>query len=58
MNIALKEASETEYWLELLHEGGYICDSDFVSHYSDCKEILRILTSIVRTTFSNLKSQN
>ena len=52
MNIALKEASETQYWLELLHETDYISDSEFLSIHSDCTEILKILTSIVKTSFS------
>ncbi|MBR6419511.1 MAG: four helix bundle protein [Oscillospiraceae bacterium] len=47
-NIALKEACETEYWLELLHESGYLSDSDFAGIYSDCKELIRILTAITR----------
>ena len=49
MNIALKECSETEYWLELLHESGYIANEQFESIYSDCKEILKILMSITKT---------
>ena len=51
--IALKETSETEYWLELLHESGFINDTYFDSIYSDCKEIIRILTSITKTQKSN-----
>lgn len=51
MNIALKEASETEYWLELLHESEYLSTQEYDSIYSDCKELLKILTSIVKTTF-------
>jgi four helix bundle protein len=50
MNIALKESSETEYWLEILHETDYLSDSEFTSIYSDSKEILKILTSIVKTS--------
>ena len=49
MNIALKEASETEYWLELLHESEFITDNQFESIYADCKELLKILTSITKT---------
>ncbi len=49
MNIALKEASEAEYWLELLHESGYIDDMAFQSIYDECKELLKILTSIVKS---------
>ncbi len=36
INIALKEASETEYWLELLHETDYIQKHEFESIYADC----------------------
>ena len=49
MNIALKECSETEYWLELLHESGYITEEQFESIYVDCKELLKILISITKT---------
>ncbi len=49
MNIALKEASETEYWLELLHESNYIEEKDFLSIYPDCQELLKILMSITKT---------
>jgi len=50
MNIALKESSETEYWLELLHETDYLSDNEFESVYADSKEILKILMSIVKTS--------
>ena len=53
MNIALKEASETEYWLELLHETEYLTDNQYNSVINDCVELIRILTSIVKTTFTN-----
>lgn len=47
--ISLKEASETEYWLELLHESGYIDDNSFNSIYADCKELVKLLTAITKT---------
>ena len=50
MNIALKEVCETEYWLELLHQTDYINRTEFDSIYKDCKEITKILMSIVKTT--------
>jgi len=50
MNIALKEASETEYWLEILYETGYLDDKQFRSIYTDCQELLKILYSIVKTS--------
>ena len=49
MNISLKEASETEYWLELLHEGGYIEEKPFVSIYADCQELIKILVTITKS---------
>ena len=48
MCIALKEASETSYWLELLHESGILDDKSFDSIYSDCTEIIKLLTSITK----------
>ena len=49
MNIALKESSETEYWLELLHESNYLTDDHFESIYSDCQEIIKLLMAITKT---------
>lgn len=49
MNIALKEASETEYWLELLSESGYLSVYEFDSIYADCQELLKLLMSITKT---------
>lgn len=53
MNIALKECSETEYWLELLHESEFISKEQFESIYSDCEEIIKILVSITKTQKNN-----
>ncbi|MBR5087280.1 MAG: four helix bundle protein [Muribaculaceae bacterium] len=53
MNIALKEASETEYWLELMQESEYISYNQGEETLNDCRELLRILTAIVKTTFDN-----
>ena len=50
MNIALKEASETEYWLELLNETEYISKESFDSIISDNVEIIKILTTIVKNS--------
>ena len=49
LNIALKEADETLYWLELLYESDYIEQSAFDSIFADCEEILKLLTSITKT---------
>ncbi|ACH37373.1 protein of unknown function TIGR02436 [Citrifermentans bemidjiense Bem] len=48
--IALKEANETEYWLELLHQSNYLEDKNYQSISSDSKCLLRLLTSIIKTT--------
>ena len=50
MNIALKEASETEYWLELLHESEYISNESYDSIINDNIEIIKILTKIVKNS--------
>ena len=49
MNIALKECDETEYWLELLYESGYISEKAFCDIHGDCEEILKILVAITKT---------
>lgn len=49
MNISLKEISETEYWLELLHESEYIEKEHFESIYQDCQELIKLLVSITKT---------
>ena len=49
MNIALKEASETEYWLELLYETNYLTEQQYRSIYPDCQELLKILMSITKS---------
>jgi len=53
LSIALKEANETEYWLELLNQSGYLEPKVFGSIYKDCKELLRLLTSIIKTSKQN-----
>ena len=56
MSIALKEASETEYWLELLHDTDYLTDDQFVSIYQDNLELKKLLSSITYTTSQKLKN--
>jgi four helix bundle protein len=55
MNIALKEANETGYWLMLLKDSEYISQIEFNSIYQNCNELISLLVSIVRTTKQNLK---
>ena len=50
MSIALKEARETEYWLELLFETDYLNESEYASIRQDCSEVAKLLTAIVKTS--------
>ena len=53
LNIALKEASETDYWLDIIHTAEYFTDEEFKSLKTDNDELLRLLTSIIKTTRNN-----
>ena len=50
MSIALKEAVETNYWLRLLQASEYLSDAEFTSIHTDCIEIEKMLTAIVKTS--------
>ena len=50
INIALKEAAETEYWLRLLRATDYLEEKEFRSIYSDCEQVKKLLVAIVKTT--------
>lgn len=58
MNISLKEARETEYWIELLIETGYLDKSINGKYLKDSKELCKILNSIVKTTKNSLTRKN
>ena len=49
MSIAYKEADESDYWLNLLHDNGYLNDEQFNSLNKDIDRILKVLASIVKT---------
>ncbi|MBR2146240.1 MAG: four helix bundle protein [Muribaculaceae bacterium] len=51
--ISLKECAETRYWLELLYKTDYLTDIEFTSIDNDCTELMKLLTSIVKTTREN-----
>lgn len=53
MSISLKEASETKYWLELLHETEYITDTQFDSLLDDNTKLIGTLVNIINTTKKN-----
>ena len=50
LNISLKESYETEYWIELLYETGYLNEQQFQSIMSDNKEITATLVKIIKTS--------
>ncbi|MBA3693555.1 MAG: four helix bundle protein, partial [Acidobacteria bacterium] len=50
MSIALKEANETDYWLNLLKDTGYLTEKMFQSISDDCLELIKILVATVKTT--------
>ena len=54
MSIASKEARETFYWLRLLNESDWY-NVDLETHISECNELVKILTKIVKTSQENLK---
>lgn len=57
MYIAFKECAETQYWLDLLLDD-YINQSEYNSIKSDCDELIKMLTSITKTTRSSLLITN
>ena len=49
MSIALKETAETKYWLRLLQATDYLTEKEYLSINSDCVEIEKMLTSIIKS---------
>ena len=58
LSIALKEADETAYWLELLTESKTIEQNISSSLFSELNEIISLLTSIIKTTKNNINKKN
>jgi len=54
----LKEADETDYWLNLLKDSGYIEQNVFESMISDLDEIGKLLTSIIKTNKKKFETEN
>jgi four helix bundle protein len=55
LSIALKEANETEYWIDLLKDTGYINSQMHISLKNDCEEVIKILTASIKTSKASLK---
>jgi four helix bundle protein len=51
--IALKEANETDYWIELLYQSGYIEENSYQSIHRDINELISLLVAIVKKTKQN-----
>lgn len=49
LSIAQKEAGETIYWLDLLHESDFLKHNEYDSVYSDAEELIKLLTSSIKT---------
>ena len=56
MAVALKEANETAYWLELLATTGYISKEGYATLYLEVRELLKLLTAIIRSTRARSRS--
>ena len=54
LSIALKEASETEYWIDALYQSKYLTVKQYDSIKADCIELIKLLTSIIKTSKANL----
>ncbi len=57
LNISLKEANETEYWLELLYKSEYIQKDMYINLQNKCVELKKILIAIIKTSKKNLNSE-
>jgi four helix bundle protein len=53
LSISLKEANETEYWIELLHKSDYLDDKQYEQLSSSAIELIKLLTSIIKTSKKN-----
>lgn len=56
--IAYKECAETQYWLDLLHAGGYLTNIQYASIHNDCQSLYRLLSSITKTTRDSSNTQD
>ncbi|WP_459189227.1 four helix bundle protein [Parabacteroides sp. APC149_11_2_Y6] len=53
VNIALKEANESEYWITLLKDTQFLTNAEYVSIVDDCRELIRLTISIIKTSKNN-----
>jgi four helix bundle protein len=53
LSVSRKECNESLYWLQLLHDTGFIDSSDYYSLSKQAQSLLNLLTAIIRTTRAN-----
>jgi four helix bundle protein len=58
MNIALKEANETEYWVMLVKDSEYLDEKSYYSLQQDCNELIKLLVCIVKTSKNNAEKDS
>lgn len=58
LSISLKEANETEYWIELLYQSNYLHEDVFTEVKSKIGELNRLLIAIIKSTKQNLIKRN
>ena len=56
MSIALKECSESYYWIELLYRTDYLTERQYASMMNDCLELKKLLTIIIKTARRNMRN--
>ena len=56
--IALKEARESLYWIELLHRNGYLDDNQYTSIHNDCEELVKILVHRCKKIAENKNAED
>lgn len=54
LSIALKETDETSYWLDLIHQSGYVETNIHHSLMNDCKELVKLLVASIKTSKTNV----
>ena len=54
LSVSLKEANETDYWLNLLKDSDYIDEKSFLSMEEDCGELIALLVSSLKTVKNNM----
>ena len=57
LSVALKECNETLYWLNILKDTEYLNEKEYESMNTDCREVLALLISSIKTTKQNIETK-